>query len=346
MHISYTIAELQLRHTFHIAHGASASRRNVLLRVGDGLGEAAPVAYHHESAEGVVQVLEQWQPEISRIDDPAAITWLMRRLGGSRAARAAVDLALHDALGKRLGSPLHELLGLAQLPLPATSFTIAITAPDELVARVEEAAGYPILKVKLGTDRDLDIVRTIRAAAPDTTIRVDANAAWTVQQALSLIPQFAELGVELIEQPLAVDDIDGLRQLKRAKLPVPIIADESVKEPSDIVRLADAVDGVNVKLMKTGGIRGALAAIETARSCGLQVMLGCMVETSLGATAAAHLAGLADWIDLDGPLLIANDPYIGVRYDGATLTLPQRPGLGVVERADSTQHERGMYSNM
>ncbi len=333
MHTSFTITELRLRHTFHIAHGASATRRNVILRLDNGMGEAAPVAYHGESAEGVAEALQRWQPELARLDDPSAITWLMRRLDGSRAARAAVDLALHDALGKRLGLPLYGLLGLAQLPLPPTSFTIAITAPDELVARVKEAAAYPILKVKLGTDRDLDIVRTIRSAAPNTIIRVDANAAWTVQQALSLIPQFAELGVELIEQPLAVDDVAGMRRLKQAKLPVPIIADESVKSPADIVRLADAVDGVNIKLMKTGGIHGALAAIETARSCDLQVMLGCMVETSLGATAAAHLAGLADWVDLDGPLLIANDPYIGVQYKGAALTLPEAPGLGVVENA-------------
>ncbi|MDP9310587.1 MAG: dipeptide epimerase [Chloroflexota bacterium] len=333
MQLSYEIRELELRHTFHIAHGASATRRNVLLRLGDGLGEAAPVAYHGESAEGVVATLERWRPELERLYDPAAIAWLLQRLPGSRAARAAVDIALHDAWGKRVGRPLYQLLGLSGLPLPPTSFTIAITAPHELVARVQDAAGYPVLKVKLGTDRDLAIVQTIRTTAPHTTIRVDANAAWTVEQALELIPQFAELGVELIEQPLAVDDLAGMRQLKQARLPVPIIADESVKAPADIVRLADAVDGVNVKLMKTGGIRGALAAIETARSCGLKVMLGCMIETSLGATAAAHLAGLADWVDLDGPLLIANDPFAGVQYAGAELLLPAGPGLGVTARS-------------
>jgi len=165
---------------------------------------------------------------------------------------------------------------------------------------------------------------------------VDANAAWSVEQALRLIPQLAELGVELVEQPLAVDDVNGLRQLKAAQLPLLIVADESVKTAADVVRLADAVDGVNIKLMKTGGIQGALTAIHTARSCGLKVMLGCMVESSLGATAAAHLAGLADWIDLDGPLLIANDPFVGVRFDGAQLTLPESPGLGVEPRPGST----------
>lgn len=333
MHITYETLDLRLRHTFHIAHGASDTRRNVLIRLGDGLGEAAPVAYHGETAGGVIAALERWRPEIERLDDPAAIAWLMRRIEGSRAARAAVDLALHDALGKRLNAPLHALFGLSRLPIPPTSFTIAITAPGELVARVQEAAAYPILKVKLGTDRDLAIVRTIHATAPHATIRVDANAAWTVQQALELIPQLAELGVELVEQPLAVDDFDGFRALKRARLPLPIIADESFKSPDHVVRLADGVDGVNIKLMKTGGIQGALAAIHTARSYGLKIMLGCMVETSLGATAAAQIAGLVDWVDLDGPLLIANDPFSGVRFDGAALTLPDGAGLGVTPNA-------------
>lgn len=327
--MQHEIITLSLRHTFHIAHGASDTRRNVIVRLGDGWGEAAPVAYHGESAELVGETLDRWRSEIERLDDPAAIAWLLGRLEGSNAARAAVDLALHDALGKRLGAPVHQLLGLSGLPIPPTSFTIAITAPDELEARVREAAHYPILKVKLGTARDLEIVRTIHATAPHATIRVDANAAWSVEQALAIIPQLAELGVELVEQPLAVADPDGFRRLKRARLPLPIVADESVKSPADVVRLAGAVDGVNIKLMKTGGIAGGLAAIHTARSCGLKVMLGCMVETSLGATAAAQLAGLADWVDLDGPLLIANDPFVGLRFDGAAISLPGGAGLGV-----------------
>lgn len=328
--ISHESIELRLRHTFRIAHGASDTRRNLILRLGDGLGEAAPVAYHGESAERVSATLERWRPELERLDDPAAITWLMSHLEGSRAARAAVDIALHDALGKRLNAPLRAILGVSRLALPPTSFTIAITARESLLERAREAAAYPILKVKLGTDHDLEIVRTIRETAPAATIRVDANAAWTVTQALDLIPRMAELGVELIEQPLAAEDLDGLQRLKAARLPLPIVADESIKSASDVARLARMVDGVNIKLMKTGGIAGALAAIHTARAHGLKVMLGCMIETSLGATAAAQLAGLADWIDLDGPLLIANDPFVGLRYAGARITLPEGAGLGVV----------------
>jgi L-Ala-D/L-Glu epimerase len=330
MRLDYYIAELSLRHTFHIAHGASDTRRNVFVTIGDGLGEAAPVAYHRESAEGVATALEQWRPDIERLDDPGALHALLGRLSGSAAARAAVDIALHDALGKRLGCSLRDLLGLRDLPLPATSFTIAITAPEELPARVRAAAHYPILKVKLGTDRDLEIVQTIREHAPNATIRVDANAGWTVEQALSLIPQMRELGVEFVEQPLPVDDIAGLERLRAARLGLPIVADESVRSAAEIVALAPYVDGVNVKLMKTGGIAGALAAIHTVRSCGLRVMLGCMIETSLGVTAAAHLAPLADWIDIDGSLLIANDPFAGVTFDGAQPRLPNGPGLGVI----------------
>ncbi|WP_026370526.1 dipeptide epimerase [Kallotenue papyrolyticum] len=331
--LTYQTLELRLRHTFRIAHGASDTRQNVILRLGDGLGEAAPVAYHGESAAGVIAALERWRPELERLDDPAAIVWLMQRLEGSRAAHAAVDIALHDWLGKRLNTPLNRLLGLAALPLPPTSFTIAIAEGADLIARVREAAAYPILKVKLGTPRDLELVETVRAAAPAATIRVDANAAWSAPQALAIVPRLAELGVELVEQPLPSDDHDGWQRLRAACLPVPIVADESIKSAADVARWAPVVDGVNIKLMKSGGISGALAAIHTARAHGLRVMLGCMVETSLGVTAAAHLGGLADWLDLDGPLLIADDPFVGVSYAGARLELPTGTGLGVSPRA-------------
>lgn len=332
MYLEYQAIELRLRHTFLIAHGASDVRHNVIVTVGDGLGEAAPVAYHGESAGKVQSTLEAWRGDIEQLSEPAALHALLRKLNGSNAARAAIDIALHDALGKRLGCSLADLLSLRDLPLPQTSFTIAITAPDELPARVREAAEYPILKVKLGTERDLDIVRTIRMHAPQAQIRVDANAAWNVEQAIRLMHEFVELGVEFVEQPLPVGDIDGLAAIRRAKTGMPIVVDESMKSAADIVALAPVVDGVNIKLMKTGGIAGALAAIHTARSCGLRVMLGCMIESSLAVTAAAHLLPLVDWADLDGPLLIADDPFVGVSFHGAELRLPSSPGLGVQRR--------------
>lgn len=332
MRLDYQVVELRLRHTFHIAHGASDTRRNVLVTVGEGQGEAAPVAYHGESAEGVVAALERWRPAIQQVSEPGMLHALLRRLDGSAAARAAVDIALHDALGKRLGCSLADLLGLRDLPLPPTSFTIAIAAPEELPARIAEASDYPILKVKLGTQHDLQSVRIIRECAPSARIRVDANAGWTRDQALAIMPRLRELGVEFVEQPLPVGDLAGLQAIRQARIGLPVVVDESVRSAADVVMLSPFVDGVNVKLMKTGGIAGALQTIYTARSCGLRVMLGCMIETSLGVTAAAHLAPLVDWLDLDGPLLIANDPMEGVSFTGGQLRLPDGPGLGVRQR--------------
>src|SRR5207247_10521199 len=181
---------------------------------------------------------------------------------------------------------------------------------DELVRRVREAASYPILKIKLGTDRDADIVETVRAAAPDKVLRVDANAAWDANHALHMIELLVQHGVEYVEQPLAPHDVDGLRFV-RERSPLPIIADESCVVATDIPRLAGAVDGVNIKLAKCGGLREALRMVATARAHGMLVMVGCMIESSLGITAAAHFTPLVDAADLDGAALTANDPFVG-----------------------------------
>jgi L-alanine-DL-glutamate epimerase-like enolase superfamily enzyme len=199
---------------------------------------------------------------------------------------------------------------------------------------VKDAAAYPILKVKLGTDRDADIVRAVRRAAPDKTVRVDANAAWAVKQALQMIDVLVEHGVEFVEQPVQARDIDGLRYVReRSKLPV--IADESCVTSADIPRLIGAVDGINIKLSKCGGLREALRMIAAARAHGLLVMAGCMVETSLGVTAAAHFAPLLDFADLDGAALLRDDPHIGATIDGGVIRLPDGPGLGVALRRAS-----------
>ncbi|HYF65718.1 MAG TPA: enolase C-terminal domain-like protein, partial [Herpetosiphonaceae bacterium] len=266
-------------------------------------------------------------------DDPAALRWTLSRLDfGSRAARAAVDLALHDALGKRLGANVRTLLGLDGLPTPPTSFTLPIDDPEALREQAAAAAHYPILKIKLGGQADLASVAVIREAAPLSRLRVDANGGWTFAVAQGMIPALVEHGVELIEQPLPAEDIEGYHALHSAGYAVPIFADEPIKSAADVARWAGSVDGVNIKLMKTGGIAGALAAIETARAHGLQVMLGCMIETGVGVAGAAALAGLADYADLDGPLLIANDPTSGLDFDGAQITPPDGPGLGVEVR--------------
>lgn len=335
MDLSCEPITLHLETPFRIAHGVSETRHNVLVRLTDGarvgLGEAAPVRQHHETQADVLAYLAGVSLPG---DDPFQIEAFLASLpSGSRAARAALDIALHDLVGQTLGLPLYRLWGLDPASAPYTSFTLGIGPVDEVRERAVAAADrFPILKLKLDADEDhsLALVRAV-ARATRARLLVDANCAWTVDQALRLIPLLADLGVEFVEQPLPEEDLDGLRRI-RSQSPVPIFADEPVRAAADIPRLADCVDGVSIKVMKAGGLREALRAIAVARAHGLQVMVSCMVETSVGITAAAHLSPLADWADLDGNLLITNDPYIGVGVEQGRLILPQGPGLGIEPR--------------
>ncbi|MBN2551026.1 MAG: dipeptide epimerase [Anaerolineales bacterium] len=320
---------LDLRTTFRIAHGASDQRHNVIAHIGEGLGEAAAVAYYGETQSGIMQYLSSLAEQTW---DPFQLEDIINSLPpGSKAARAAVDIALHDSWGKALGQPLYRLFGLNPGKIPQTSFTIAMDEPEIMAERARQS-GLPIIKIKLGSPDDEAIVRAVRSAT-SAKLRVDANAGWTRAQAARLIPRLAQYDLEFVEQPLPAEDIEGLRWLRSQKLGAPIFADESAKNAREVAALAGAVDGIVVKLMKSGGIREAMRTIHTARALDMQIMLGCMVETSVGVTAAAHLGPLCDYVDLDGPLLIRNDPYQGVVYQGATMILPNGPGLGVVKKA-------------
>jgi L-alanine-DL-glutamate epimerase-like enolase superfamily enzyme len=295
------------------------------------VGEAAAVPYYGETQQGIIEYLKS-VPDLG--DDPFDIDALLsKRPPGSRAARSAIDEALHDLWGKKLGQPLYKLLGLNPKKLPLTTFTIPIDQP-EVMAEQAKASGYPLLKIKLGSEKDEEIVAAIRKAT-DARLRADANAGWRRERALEIIPRLAEYDLEFIEQPLAVDDVEGYfwlkEKLRAQKVDVPIFADETAKTSHDVTKLAGAIDGVVVKTMKSEGIREALRMIHTARAHDMQIMVSCMVESSVGVTAAAHLAPLCDYADLDGPLLIKNDPYCGLTYDGAKFTLPDGPGLGVVK---------------
>lgn len=332
MRLTYEPMTLKLASSFNIAHGSYTERHNVLVRIESegrvGLGEAAVVPYLGESREGVMAYLDAAQASLG--DDPWLIEDILTRLPfGSAAARSAISLALYDLHGQRLGQPLWRVLGLNPVRAPLTTVTIGIDTAEAMAAQARMLA-MPILKVKLGSPDDLTLVRAIRAAT-DAVIRVDANAGWSREVAATLIPQLVELGVELVEQPLAADDWEGLRWL-RARSPLPIFADEAVRSARDVAQLAGAVDGVVVKLAKFGGIREALRAIDLAHALDMRVMLSCMVESTLGVTAAAHLAPLCEYADLDGPLLIANDAFSGLVYDRARLILPTGPGLGVARR--------------
>lgn len=330
--------DLQLATAFRISRSVQHVARNVLVELTHdgvtGIGEAAPSAYYGETRETALAVLprlaEALAGDPSLIEDAhAAFDRTLHH--GNAAAKAALDMALFDALGKRLGAPVYRLLGLNPERTPQTSFTIAIAEPSEMAERAAAAAReFPILKVKLGTEADVEIVRVIRDVT-DATIRVDANAAWTPKQAIRIIALLEPLGVEFVEQPVAAGDLEGLR-LVRENSPLPIIADESCVTLEDIPRIVGCADGINIKLMKCGGVSRALAMIHTARAHHLKVMLGCMIESSLAITAAAHLSPLVDYADLDGALLVRDDPFDGVRVERGKLMLPERPGLGVVHR--------------
>jgi L-Ala-D/L-Glu epimerase len=340
MRLRHEVITVHTKHPFVIARGGSSEYRVVRVTVTDtdgaeGWGEAAPNRFYGESVESVVAALGRFAPLLETADP-----WVLEdveatmnaALGRNGSVKSAVSAALHDLAGKRLGIPLYRLWGLDASKAPRSSFTIAIAASSaEIDQRVKEASAYSVLKIKLGTDRDTEIIRAVRRAAPTKTLRVDANGAWTPKHALRMIEVLNESGVEFVEQPVAAGDIDGLRYVReRSKLPV--IADESCVTSADIPRLVGAADGINIKLSKCGGLREALRMIASARTHGLLIMAGCMVETSLGVTAAAHFSPLVDFADLDGAALLRDDPYEGATIQGGVIQLPAGPGLGVSAR--------------
>ncbi len=337
MRISHEVVNLKTRYPFVIARGGYAAHENVVVRIVDddgieGLGEAAPNRYYGESAATVASALDQFAPVLGSADSwslDAIDASLDRVLRGNNAAKSAISSALHDIMGKRLGVPVYRLWGLDSADAGESSYTIGIADNEGLKQRVADAAPYPILKVKLGTDRDMEIVRIVREAAPRKRLRVDANAAWTASHAVRMIDFLADNDVEFVEQPVPQHDIEGLRFVReRSKLP--IFADESCLVSTDIPRLAGAVDGVNLKLAKCGSLREALRIVHTARSFGMSVMAGCMIESSLGISAIGQLAPLLDHADFDGAALLANDPFDGVRIDEGKIRLTDRPGLGAI----------------
>ena len=333
IHLRHRPLDLHLRHTFRLARGATDVRHNLVVEVEDGglvgLGEAAPIPRYEQDRDSAAAAVEVMA---GRLDGVRAFHGAARSAAvpGQSAAAAALDMALRDLAGQRFGAPLYEVLGLDPAATPPTSFTIGMDTPEIVARKVGEAADYEILKVKLGGPDDRRMLETVRDLT-DRPLLVDANEGWTLEEALSNLEWLASLGVALVEQPLPADRLDDARALRRAS-PLPLFADESVHTADDLPRLADAFDGINVKLMKCGGIGEALRMIEVARALGLSVMLGCMVESSIAITAAAHLSPLVDWADLDGNLLVTDDPFVGATIVGGRIRLPEGPGLGVRPR--------------
>lgn len=341
MQLTATPLDLPLRHTFTIARSSEDVARNVLVRLRhgklEGFGEAAPQRYYGQSQAGCLRVLRRMTPFLKDAD-PFALERLTRELARrfpkEPSARAAVDVALHDLLGKSLGVPLWKYWGLDPDAAPPTSFTIGIDTLEMVRRKVEEARAYPILKIKLGVRNDLEILREVRRLCPRKTLRVDANGGWTVREAIAKARVLEKLGVEFVEQPVPPGNNAALKRIQD-RIGLPLLTDESSCVPEDVPALRGCVKGINIKLVKCGGLRPALQMIHTARACGLKIMLGCMIESSVLITAAAHLAPLVDYADLDGALLLARDPFRGARFTReARMVLPRGPGLGVKRKSE------------
>jgi L-alanine-DL-glutamate epimerase-like enolase superfamily enzyme len=330
MELSARIVTLELAETFVISRGATetADVAQVEIRHGDtsGFGEAAPVDYHGETAETALAYLEEHANVLG--DDPFALEEIESRLPPREwAARAAIDAALHDLQGRLLGLPVWRLLGLRREG-PPTSWTIWLGNPDDMARRAAKAPDFACLKLKLGGRDGLDVER-VRAVREVTKVplQVDVNEYWSYDEALDSLPQLAGLGVQYCEQPLPEGDPDGPR-LKAAS-PVPIYVDEDCHHLSDVAACAERAHGINIKLAKSGGIREAIRMTHAARALGLNVMLGCMIESGLGISAGAQIASLCDRVDLDGNLLLREDPWPGVEFAKGVQWPGERAGLGV-----------------
>ncbi len=339
MRLEYQTLELRTREPFHIARPSDPlGRRNVWVRVIDddgmeGWGEAAANPYYGDTAETVSAVLPLYARALEDEEDSMALERIEAaievRARRNPAARSAISSALHDLVGKRLGVPVWRLWGLDPAAAPRSSFTLGMAGPDVTREKARQNAHRPVLKIKVGGADDEARLRAIREEAPDATLYVDANTGWTAKEALRNMPMLEEMRVEFVEQPLHPDDADGLRLLRR-RARLPIIADESCETAADIPRLLGGVDGINIKLAKCGSLREAVRMVHVARSHGLTVMLGCMLESTIGIAAAAQVAPLVDYLDLDGALLLDNDPFTGpgMEEDGS-IRFNQEPGLGV-----------------
>lgn len=336
MKLSYKPFDLQLKHVFTIASSSRTTTPVMLVQVEyDGVlgyGEAAMPPYLGESHQTATKFLQQ--VNLSQFANPFLLEDILDYVEniapGNYAAKASVDIALHDLLGKLVNQPLHKLWGLNPTKTPNTSFTIGIDTPEIVIEKVKEASAYNILKVKLGRSNDKEMIQAIRSVT-DVPLCVDVNQGWTDrQEALDIIFWLKEKGVVFVEQPMpktAIDDMAWLTQ----NSPLPTIADEALQTLGDVLPMKGVYSGINIKLMKCGGLRSALKMITIARALDMKVMIGCMTATSCPISAAAQLSPLVDWADLDGNLLISNDMYDGVKVVNGKITLNDKPGIGVVK---------------
>lgn len=338
MRIKSEIVRLRLKYPFKTSGSiASFETDTMIVRLGHegliGFGEVKPSKrLLGEDFSDTAKLLKTAEEVVG--DDPFQIEDILNELKeihpNAPASLAGIDIALHDLVCKMLKVPLYKYFGLNKNKAPITSYTIAIDSIPVMVKKLKEASSYPIIKVKLGTNEDMEIMKALRDNT-GAVIRVDANTGWEVDEAIKKINELEKFRVELVEQPIKHGNYEGLKKIKD-NVNIPIMADEDAINSADIYKLAGCVDSINIKLMKCGGIREAVRMIHSAKTFGLKVMLGCMIETSVANSAAAHISPLADYADLDTHLLITNDPFEGLGNVDGKQILPDKPGLGLTEK--------------
>lgn len=338
LELRFTPYTLQLKHTFTLSTSSRTTTPVMLTEIDydgtTGFGEASMPPYLGENHESVARFLSSL--DLSQFNDPFLLVDILQYVDGimpgNYAAKASVDIALHDLIGKLVEEPFYRLFGLNPSKAPMTSFTIGLDTPEIIKQKVVEAEPYKVLKVKLGRENDREMVEVIRSLT-DKPLCVDVNQGWKDRSyALEMAGWLKEKGVVFLEQPMPKEMRDDIAWLTQ-KSPLPVVGDEAIQNVGDLLNNRDVYSGINIKLMKCGGLNAAMKMINVARAFGMKVMIGCMTETSCAVTAAAQLSPLVDWCDLDGNLLISNDPFEGLKIVNGKVTLPDRPGIGVVKKS-------------
>lgn len=334
MRLLYQQFDLPLRHVFTISRGSTVVQPTLIVQLSindvHGYGEATTNAFYGATIENMVAAFESVRSivEGAILNDPLdLIGALARELPGQEFALAALDQAIHDLWGKLRGKPIYKLWGLSTDKVPTSDYTLGIDTAEKMVAKLNEMPGWPVYKIKLGAPSDLALVRELRRHT-DARFRVDANGGWTAEQTIELAPQLAELGVEFIEQATPPRDDEAARQARAGSV-LPLLADESCVREADVDRCAELFDGINIKLVKCGGLAAARRMIERARELGLTVMAGCMTESAVGISALAQLLPLLDYVDMDGAALLSRDVARGVRLERGKCIFPAENGTGV-----------------
>ncbi|MGH3861926.1 dipeptide epimerase [Actinokineospora sp.] len=336
MRLDWTVYRLELTTPLRISRSTMARRDAVRVVVSCdghvGHGEVVTSVYYGLDVPRIIVLLKEFQAVAADFDDPAALLAALPEIDAP-GVTAAVDAALHDLIGQRLGVPVRELVGSPQWSDTPTAYTIGISSPEQAARQAAAlvARGFRVLKVKLGSEHDEAVLAAIRAMAPDARLLLDPNGGWSAEHTVRVMDRMSDYGVNAVEQPIAPGQLESLAWVSE-RVAVPVIADEDAATVADVRALAGAVAGVNIKLAKCGGLSAARELIAAAREGGMDVMLGCLVASSLGIAPAVHLSGQARWIDLDGHLLLAHDPWQGIGGEDGTLRLTDAPGLGVVAR--------------